>query len=314
MQGLPEDLVQPPGGPSGLDLTAPLKRAYDHTRRVLFPFDLSKWLTLGFSAWIAHLGEGGGGSFSIPDTSGGRGRGFSQLADFVKDNLVPILVVTSVVFVGALVVGIVFLWVSSRGKFIFLDNVAHNRALVEDPWRRFRDEGLSLFKVRLVLLLVSMVIVLTAAGAFVGIAWDDLVAGVFQERAIIGVLVSLGIVLLGVPISVLGALLEDFVLPTMYLHGPDWRDATARVRSALSGQWLTVGAFYLLRIGLSVAAGVVAVLVTCLTCCIASLPFVGTVFLLPVIVFMRSYVWFFVEQLGPDFRLFPQAEHEVPMG
>ncbi len=313
MHGLPEDLVQPPGRPSGLDLTAPLRRAYEHTRRVLFPFNVSKWLTLGFSAWIAHLGEGGGGSFSIPDTSGGRGRGFSQLADFVRDNLAVIGIVSGVVLVVALVITAALLFVSSRGKFIFLDNVLHNRTLVEDPWRRFREEGNSLFKVRLVLALITLVIILAAAGAFIGIAWDDLAAGVFEGRAVLGVVVSLGIVLLGVPISVLGALLEDFVLPTMYLDGPDWRAAAARVRSALSGQWLTVAAFYLLRIGLSVGAGVIAVLVTCFTCCIASLPFVGTVFMLPVIVFLRSYVWFFVQQLGPDFRLFPQPDHEVPM-
>ena len=305
--------MQAPGGPSGLDLTAPLKRAYEHTRQVLFPFDLSKWLTLGFSAWIAHLGEGGGGSFSIPDTSGGRGRGFSQLADFVKDNLVPIVIVTSVVFVAALAVGIAFLWVSSRGKFIFLDNVAHNRAFIEDPWRRFRDEGFALFKVRLVLLLLGLVLVLLAGGAFVAIAWDDISRGVFEQRAVIGVLASIAVLMLTLPISITTALLEDFVLPTMYLNGPDWRGAVERVRAALRGQWWTVVAFYLLRIGLSVGAGIVALLLTCLTCCIASLPFVGTVILLPVIVFMRCYVWFFVEQLGPDFRLFPQADHEIPV-
>ncbi|HMR73700.1 MAG TPA: hypothetical protein PKD61_01265 [Polyangiaceae bacterium] len=312
MQGFPPDLVQPPDGPGGLDLTAPLKRAYAHMLRVLFPFELSKWLTLGLSAWIAHLGEGGGGTFSIPDTSGGRGRGFSQLSEFVRDNLGLVVAVGSVVFALALALGVAALWVSSRGKFVFLDNIAHDRALIEEPWRRFRAHGNSLFQARLVLSLLALAVVLSAAAAFGLIAWDEISAGVFDRRALIGTLVAIVILLLTIPLTAAEALLEDFVVPTMYLHEPEVRDGIARSRAALAGQWATVLAFYMLRIALSVGAAMIAFVVTCLTCCIASLPFIGTVVLLPVIVFLRCYVWFFYEQLGPEFQLIGVSEHDLP--
>ncbi|MEZ4224013.1 MAG: hypothetical protein R3B13_23900 [Polyangiaceae bacterium] len=303
-------MAPPPA--SGLDLTAPLRAAYDRTRRLLFPFDFSRWITLGFSAWIASLGEGGASMPNVPDTSGRRGGGSSQIVDFVRDNLALIVTVGVVVLVVGVGIGVLLLWVSSRGKFVFLDNVVHERALVEEPWRRFSEHGSALFRVRLALSMISLALVLSAVGLFLWLAWPDLAAGIVGSRLMIGAGVGVGILLLDLPLAVLAALLEDFVVPTMYLDGPDWRAAASRVRAALSGQVATLIAFYLLRIAVAVASGVVAMLATCLTCCIAGLPFIGTVLLLPVIVFGRAYVWCFYEQLGPDFRLFPLGEHELP--
>ena len=40
----------------------PLSRAVERMRQILFqPFDLVKWLVLGFSAWLAGLASGAGG-------------------------------------------------------------------------------------------------------------------------------------------------------------------------------------------------------------------------------------------------------------
>ena len=35
----------------------------------------------------------------------------------------------------------ILLWISSRGKFIYLDNVVHDRAQIVEPWSRFRRLG-----------------------------------------------------------------------------------------------------------------------------------------------------------------------------
>jgi len=43
------------------------------------------------------------------------------------------------------------------------------------------------------------------------------------------------------------------------------------------------------------AAGPAALLVFCLTCCLAALPHLGTVILLPALVFMRCYTRYFME-------------------
>lgn len=59
----------------------------------------------------------------------------------------------------------------------------------------------------------------------------------------------------------------------------------------------------------------------CLTCCLAALPYIGTVILLPVYVCLRGYGLFFIRQFGPDYDVFtavgqsplpPVAEPPIP--
>ncbi len=70
----------------------------------------------------------------------------------------------------------------------------------------------------------------------------------------------------------------------------------------------TVLLYLLMRLVLSIAVGVLAVVATCATCCIAALPYLGHVILLPLHVFQFSYPLHFIEQYGPDWRIFPLAE------
>jgi len=43
----------------------PMGQAFTHMARVAFkPFDIAKWFTLGFCAWLAMLGEGGSPNFN----------------------------------------------------------------------------------------------------------------------------------------------------------------------------------------------------------------------------------------------------------
>ena len=64
----------------------PLTRAWERMKSILWqPFDLAKWLVLGFSAWLAGLADGaggGGGKYVFDD-----GDVFSELTedwDFVS--------------------------------------------------------------------------------------------------------------------------------------------------------------------------------------------------------------------------------------
>ena len=49
------------------------------------------------------------------------------------------------------------------------------------------------------------------------------------------------------------------------------------------------------------ATAIVACLVTCATCCIAAIPYIGTVILLPVFVLLRSFSLLFLRQFGPEY-------------
>src|SRR5207237_8221003 len=58
--------------------------------------------------------------------------------------------------------------------------------------------------------------------------------------------------------------------------------------------------FILFMIALWIGWIMVGCLVTCLTCCLAALPYIGTVIVLPVPVFFRSFSLLFLRQFGAD--------------
>ena len=134
-----------------ISFAEPLSRAWERMRRILFePFELAKWLVLGFSAWLAGLASSGTGSTawnSAGDEVSHRDIGVTGVGDAferVAENLIWMpLVLLGVLVVLAIVLAV--LWVSSRAKFIFLDNVVHNRAEIVEPWKRFKTIGDSLF-------------------------------------------------------------------------------------------------------------------------------------------------------------------------
>jgi hypothetical protein len=59
---------------------------------------------------------------------------------------------------------------------------------------------------------------------------------------------------------------------------------------------------------LAMAIGTLVVFAILLTCCLAgclmALPYIGTVFLLPVLVFKRSYSLYYLAQYGPQYDVF----------
>src|SRR5207247_8786161 len=59
--------------------------------------------------------------------------------------------------------------------------------------------------------------------------------------------------------------------------------------------------YYLFFIVLSLATTIIAFLVTCATCFIAAIPYIGTVILLPVFVLLRSFSLLFLRQFGPEY-------------
>ena len=58
------------GNGSKIEIFKPFGESFELMKKILFqPFNLSKWLVIGFAAWLANLGGGGGGAgnFNYPD-------------------------------------------------------------------------------------------------------------------------------------------------------------------------------------------------------------------------------------------------------
>ncbi len=287
----------------------PIGRAMSWMNWVLFhQFSLGKWFVLGFCAFLAALGEGGtpGFHFQARGPIGGPGGQLPrEVADWFSQNLPLVLMIGLVVLVLGLALGALLQWLGSRGKFMFLDGVVRNQAAVVEPWHRFRALGNSLFWVRLLFGLALSFAVLAAIILCAIIAWPDIRAEQFGAAAMTALLLGAGLLL---PLSIVGivvvSLLNDFVVPIMYRRGIKTLAAARVLREEiLPGHVGVFVLFYLMKLVLGIAAGVIIVFVTCITCCIAALPYLSSVVFLPISVFMRSYSVFFLEQFGEEWRL-----------
>ena len=69
--------------------------------------------------------------------------------------------------------------------------------------------------------------------------------------------------------------------------------------------------YILFQIVLAIAIGMIVMLAfvvtCCIACCLSALPFIGTVLLLPVLIFKRAYSLYYLAQYGPQFDVFPPA-------
>ncbi len=306
-------------GPAGISFSQPLDRAWQRARLILFsPFDLGKWMVLGFSGWLANLAGGGGGGWSWrgnldldhgPDLRGME-QSFEGAMDWLGRNAVwlPLIGLAVLVVVGLL---LAFLWLSSRGKFIFLDNVVHDRAEIVGPWKRYRAAGNSLFWWRLGFALVVLAAVAVLAGAIIGLAVLGKNHAGWTLLIVPGGLVMLGLILAAVYVDLY---LESFVIPIMYRFE---LSATEAWRVFL--QWWNRHVWHFLLYGLFVLGlwilfGLAVTLVGLFTCCIAffflMLPYIGTVLTLPWWVTYRALSVEFLGQFDPSFDLFAAALEE----
>jgi hypothetical protein len=294
----------------------PLSRAVERARQILFqPFNFVKWLVLGFSAWLAGLasGIGGSGAWNLDEEDYRHpawvARGVEDAWERMLENilLVPLgLLLLTLILLILLAV----LWISSRAKFIFLDNVVHDRALIVEPWNRFRELGNSLFLWRfgflVVCFLVFGVVALLILAPAATLSINEALRGLSFAGMFIGVLL---VSILAVLAAFVLLFLENFVVPIMYrfdLKATEaWRAFMPWLRSR-AGWFILYGLFVLL---VAIPACLLFAVLICCTCCIVALPYVGTVILLPVWVTYRALGPEFLVQFDPSFDIFA---HELP--
>ena len=296
----------------------PIGVAIEKTSTMLFkPFDFAKWFTIGFCAWLVTLCQGGGFNFNFNSPFGNTNRGgisFERVQEFVLSHLTMIIVIGSSIFIVSIAVGIVFLWLSSRGNFMFLSCVAQNKAEVKLPWHKYRQEGNSLFLFRLVVSVISFFVFIILAGIAGGLIFTFRKNGMDMTVLLVGGLIALGVVVLpvGLLFSVFIKSTLDFVVPIMYLHRITCTQAWGRLWELLKNNIGKFLLYFLFQIVIGMAIGAItlaAMLVTCCcAACIMAIPYIGTVLMLPLLVFMRSYSLCYLRQYGSDFDAYPATE------
>jgi hypothetical protein len=292
-----------------ISITDPIQPAIAHTKRILFePFRAKKWFVLGFSVFLAQLGGGGSYNFNgnpFDQVTRGRGPDFSPVTTWITEHLALVIALGVLLCLIILALSILFLWLSSRGRFMFLDGVARDRAEIVEPWTRFRQLGDQLFRFRLMLMLAALALFIVCSGLGALIALPDIQARAFRASAITGLVAAGGLFLLGaIALTIIGALLRDFVVPIMYRWNLDTAAAWARLRQDLlpGNGWRFVG-FYLMTCLLWIPAMILILLGCCLTCCVALVPYLSSVAFLPIFVFFRCYSLGFLAQFSEEWQI-----------
>jgi hypothetical protein len=287
-----------------IEILAPFNQAVELTRLILFrPFDITKWLVIGFAAFLGGWINSGGGSIN-PWSFRGWNTSNAQPAtlQFRSFNIdhaglffLVLIAVLVIVFFAFL---ILWLWITVRGRFIFIDCIVRNRAAIAEPWREFHREGNRFFLFLILLMIVSIAIVALLAGLVFGLLmlWRNYH---ISNTPALFVLVPIA-VFVWVAFAVVVNLIIYFVPPVMYTQRCSAGEAARAVLQLVLDEPAPFILFILFMIALWIGWIMVGCLVTCLTCCLASLPYIGTVIVLPIPVFFRSFSLLFLRQFGPD--------------
>jgi len=302
--------------PASVSVVTPLTPAIERVKILLFrPFDLGKWLIIGFCAWLACLGQsggggGGGGRFHVGRREGREIRSaFHEAKEYVLGNLEWIIPLAVAIVVLIVVVWLLITWLSSRGHFMFLHCVAGNKAEVRVPWARYARHSNSLFLFRIGLGLVQLLLILPLVVAGIGLLGFLVTGDTPGVGTIIGlVALVLGAIGFSILFALIGKLMNDFVVPIMFLRTASaWRawGQFLSLAGANMGRFLL---YILFSLMLGLAIGILVFAVVILTCCCAgcllALPYLGTVLYLPVLTFSRSYSLSYLAQYGPEWDVF----------
>lgn len=303
-----------------ISYSGPLSRGWDRMKKALFqPFDIAKWINVGFTAFLAGLTDCNGGSsgnhsnmgkhhnwddfFSFPQTA------WNWLTDHpLWFNLIILGIV--VLFV----ISVVLTWLSSRGKFMFLHNVIHDLDEVKKPWHEFKKQGNSLFWWRFIFGWLAF-FAFIAYFVFCFITIKNMYYGNIPVALKVWMFAGLLVLLFLILIIIVGYILlflNDFVVPIMYKHKIGASHAWLKFLPLMGrhlGTFIVYGLF-IFALGIAVAVGVI--FLALVTCCIGllllAIPFVGSVILLPVSYTFRALSIEFLKQFGDDFDVFTQQQ------
>lgn len=330
---------------SPIRLSVPTANAWARMKRILFqPFDAGKWFVLGFTAWLATLFEGGGSSgggggggsdsedpdsgtatsessgadeggtgvskedFDLEEVKEGVSEGIQSAIQWLQENPVIAILIGGLILLVFLFL-IALFWVRCRGKFMFLDNVVHNRALIAYPWKEFSREGNSLFRWSIGFGIFTGILTAAILG---GAGWFafSIIEGGGQIGGYVGILVAAILCFLGyvLVLSYIAMLLEDFVIPTMHKYRLTTTQAWIRFLPIHNGTLFRFVLYAIWKILLSIVSVLAIFVIGFGTCCVGFLlliiPYIGAVVLLPMTTFFRSLGPEFLAQFGEEWDVF----------
>lgn len=296
--------------PSGITAVT---QAFAGMTTVLFrTFDITRWFSIGFCAWLAYIGT----QSSMPNFnragSASAGSLKQQIDSALRQSVsvlddTPKLVFGAAIMLTALALALLFCRLRSRGDFMFLHRWYRPDAPISQCWWASRAAGRELFVWRVYFFLIAVLLfALTAAFGYGTVVRPYVAAGYQWHAALIkpAILCVTVSALLGIAVQVIAHLAKAFVVPIMYWHGVSASRAWLAVFSLCNQYPFAVLGYLCCGMACAVFAVLVILGVGLLTCCVGLipllLPFLNAVALLPYTFFFRGYAVCFLSQWRPD--------------
>ncbi|MGA8489331.1 MAG: hypothetical protein WB711_02850 [Terriglobales bacterium] len=250
---------------SAIDAVGP---AFQHTKeQLLQPFRVAQWVKLAFVGFLAgELSSGGcnGSSWGSPT----RPRG-GQHFPFPHVNLLMYASLIALLIVLAMILWILFLYVSSVMRFILFDSIIAKRCEIRRYWSRRTGAGLRYFVWQLLFILamaVGMTVLVGVPAAFA------LAAGWLRDPRqhllplILGGMVLFFVVACFLLLAlVVHVLTKDFVIPEMALENisafEGWRRLLPRLQSEKGSYAGYLGLKIVMAFGAAVIVGIATFIV-----------------------------------------------------
>jgi hypothetical protein len=249
-----------------------LNPAFEHTKKQLFrPFRLGQWTRLAFVGLFAgEMSSGGGGSnFQVP-SSPGQSHGNIPGFPHIDLALMITLIVAAVIVVSAL--WLLFLYISSRMRFILFDSLVEKKCEIRRMWRARREPAFRYFVWQILFSFVAfagivIIIGVPALGALL-LGWfshpgDHIAGWILAGLALFFIFMAYLALFGGVHVFT-----KDFVVPQMALENVSafegWRRLLAMLRGEKGGYAGYIGMKIVMAIGAAIAVTMVVVVLVLL--------------------------------------------------
>ncbi|MEO8499442.1 MAG: hypothetical protein ABI565_00905 [Vicinamibacteria bacterium] len=289
-----------PRTPSAIDA---LGEAISHMRAKLFPFSFLGWLTLGFVSLLESCGAGGGGGSMQNRMNGSSGshEDPTRVVEWIFGWIAAHMILFVTGLMVLMVLSLVFVWLRSRTIFIYIDDVATGRFDFFRPWNEHGAHADSFFVLSLIVQgvsLIVLVLVIGLGGFF--LLWARANEWATGAIALAAIPVAFIFLLSLVVAAVLNMALRDFVAPLQISRNVGAREAGSlflSMFSAAPGLWI---GYVLLKFVVSIAVGLVILVVGCLTCCVGFFPLVNQTLFQPIYYAERAWSLKLLAQMGED--------------
>ncbi len=302
--------MEPADQPPPISVLDPVSSAWARTQALLFgSFRFGKWLAVAFCAWLATIGShevssainAGMGKILKDGSARDVVRQFDQ---WLRNNAEALLTTMALAAVASVVTGLLILWLTSRGRFMFLNCIARDTGAIASPWREYAAAGNSLFGFRLCVHAVSALPAIPFAGV-IGFTSYRMLRSQSWTWLDIGVIAGcvVGAGLCALTFLAVEKLTKDFVVPIMYRRRVGAPAAWGELGGLMKRKLGPVVLYLLFQIVMQAVLATITFAIVIVTCCVAGMPYIDAVILLPLLVFDRAYSVCFLEQFGEEWRV-----------